>query len=574
MRDGFEFDSGLRSTERPGHGVCTISAALGVATLLIGALLSGCSSMATDGSGVGPEPVSGTAAENGFHRPIVSTPAAAPSGQSDDADELCSATGTFRPGQSKTSGTGDPLIWDRLRDGFALSIPDDPRVEHEREWYASHPDYLERVQERARPYMHFILDELHKRNMPAELALLPVVESAFQPFAYSPGQAAGIWQFIPSTADDFGLKRTWWYDARRDVVAATRAALDYLAQLNAQFDGDWPLTLAAYNAGAGNVAKAIERNQRQGLPTDFWSLDLPAETESYVPKLFGVAKLFQDPEAAGLTLMPIPDKPYFTEVDVGGQIDLGIAAQLAGLSLDKLHVLNPGCNRWATDPEGPYELLIPVEQREQFERALADLDPDKRVKWDRYQVRRGDSLPGIARRFQTTVNVLRDMNDLTSNRVRTGRQLVIPVATAADIAYREDNGGTIVAAAAGAPKAARPTTYIVRSGDTLSAIAHNNNVSVHELTAWNGISTKGTLHAGRTLVLSNAQTGSVAQRKSGTDRPSLRYSVRSGDSLYKISRHFKVSIEDIQRWNKLTGTALQPGQKIKVYLEVSEQSEL
>jgi len=570
MRDGAENDSGLRPTERSGQGVCTTRAAFGAATLLMVGLLSGCSTMTTSSSGIGSEGVSGQAGQDAPHRQTARIPAAAPSETSKDADELCSDSRAFSAGSSMKTDSDERLIWDRLRSGFSLSIPDDPRVEREWEWYASHPDYLERIQERASLYMHFILDELNKRDLPTELALLPVVESAYQPFAYSPGQAAGIWQFIPSTAHELGLKQTWWYDERRDVVAATRAALDYLGQLNSQFDGDWALTLAAYNAGAGNVAKAIRRNQRLGRPTDFWSLDLPAETETYVPKLFGIAKLFQDPEAAGLTLTRIPDKPYFTEVDVGGQIDLGVAAQMAGLSLDKLHLLNPGCNRWATDPEGPYDLLIPVEQREQFERALAELDPDKRLRWDRYQIRHGDSLSRIAHRYQTTVGVLREANNLKSNRVVAGHHLLIPVATAADIEYRKESGATALAAARGASESSRPTHYVVRAGDTLSEIAQRNDLSVRELIRWNSLSAKGWLHPGQKLALEQTQTDG----KAGGVRQSLRYRVRKGDSLYTISRHFQVSVEDLRRWNKLTSNRLQPGQKLKVYLEVSEQSAL
>ncbi len=563
MRDGADSNSGLSSSERAGHGICTTGAALGV-TFLLTLVLPGCSSMTKGTAQTASDPVN----EEPFHHPAPKPfPTTKPVLGTASSDELCSASGSLQPGGPPSNKSGEPDVWDHLRGGFALTIPDDPRVEREMQWYASRPDFIERVQERARPYLHFILNEVDKRNLPTELALLPVVESAFQPFAYSPGQAAGIWQFIPSTGRDFGLKQTWWYDGRRDVVAATRAALDYLSQLNAQFGGDWALTLAAYNAGAANVTKAIEKNEREGRPTDFWSLDLPPETESYVPKLFGVAKLFQNPEAAGLDLKPIPDKPYFAQVDVGGPIDLGLAAKLAGLSLDKMHLLNPGCNRWATDPAGPYKLLIPVEQRDQFERALADLDPDKRVKWDRYRVRRGDSLREIASRYRTTVSVLRDANNIKSTHVRPGHQLLVPVATAVDVAYRETHQELAIAAAQSGPKPSKQTSYVVRSGDTLSRIADSNGVSVRDLTRWNGLSSKGTLHPGQKLML-------VADAQEATERPSLHYRVRSGDSLYTISRHFKVSVQDLRRWNKLTGTRLQPGQKLRVYLEVSEQNTL
>jgi len=193
-----------------------------------------------------------------------------------------------------------PDLQSRMVDGFTLPVPDDKRVTRELNWYLSHPSYIDRIQERAEPYLYFILQEIEKRGMPGEIALLPAVESAFRPFAYSPGRAAGMWQFIPSTGRLFGLKQNWWYDGRRDVVSSTRAALDYLMALNKQFNGDWELALAAYNSGAGTVRSAIRRNKRLGKPTDYWSLSLPDETNAYVPRLLALAKVFHHPQENGI----------------------------------------------------------------------------------------------------------------------------------------------------------------------------------------------------------------------------------------------------------------------------------
>ncbi|MGD2081901.1 MAG: LysM peptidoglycan-binding domain-containing protein [Chromatiales bacterium] len=529
------------------------------------------------------------------------------------------------------------MIWERLRAGFALEIPDDPRIEHEWQWYASHPEYMERVQERARPYLRFILDEVAARGLPHELVLLPVVESAYQPFAFSPGRAAGIWQFIPSTGRHYGLKQTWWYDGRRDIAAATRAALDYLTLLNGEFDGDWALALAAYNAGGATVRSAIAENRRRGLPTDYWSLDLPRETESYVPRLMAIARMVADPGSAGLTLAEIPDTPYLTEVDLGGQLDLAMAAEMAGLDMDELHRLNPGYNRWATDPEGPHRLLLPLESCEAFEIRLAALAPEDRLKWQRYRIRRGDSLGVIAQRHGTTVPVLRQVNGLKSNRIRAGAHLLIPEAAKSLEHYALGPAGA-TGGNGGEAQEGRKVTYVVQPGDTLWDIARANGIGYRRLAAWNEMAPSDMLHPGQELAIWtdtpdaapagparyvvrkgdslytiarrfdvsvdqlrkwNAPLGKYLQpgqvltvsaagpakadetpsvallgTKSQASRSSLRYDVRKGDSLYKISRRFNVSIAELRRWNGLSGKHLQPGQKLKLYVDVTEQTTL
>jgi membrane-bound lytic murein transglycosylase D len=232
-------------------------------------------------------------------------------------------------------------IWDRLFKGYTLHKPYNKRFAREYNWYRKHPQYFKRVQERAEPYLHFILEEAEKRSMPTELVLLPVVESAFQPFAYSPGRAAGLWQFIPSTGRMYGLHQNWWYDGRRDVMASTRAALDYLQSLSKQFDGDWNLALASYNAGAGNVRRAIRKNKKKNLPTDYWSLKLPKETMTYVPRLLAISQVFANAHEIGLTLKPIANEPQLAEVRIDNQIDLAKAADMAGLTIEELYQLNP-----------------------------------------------------------------------------------------------------------------------------------------------------------------------------------------------------------------------------------------
>ncbi len=499
--------------------------------------------------------------------------------QAQDTDETSGQTA----GPAETLATDDGRyphdLWSRVRRGFALPHHDRPRIEAEMAWFQDHQDYLERVTERARPYLRFIVTEVERRNMPTELALLPVVESGYQPFAYSSGRAAGLWQFIPGTGRRFGLKQNWWYDGRRDVVAATRGALDYLQELHDDFGGNWLHAIAAYNCGEGNVAKAIEENRRAGKPTDFWHLNLPDETRGYVPRLLAIARLVQDPEAHGVTLASIPDKPYLDQVDVGGQIDLALAAKLAGISLDELYRLNPGFNRWATDPKGPHYLMLPVDKVASFQERLEQLPSEKRMRWDHHQVRRGDTLIIIAKHHHTTVSELRQANHLRGNLIRVGQELTVPVATDGP---RDDS---LIAnarqRAAHLQRAGESSTiYVVRRGDSLWSISHKRNLTVATLAKWNRLSPRDALHPGQKLTIrsrsraSGTAVTSVTPAVTGRTTRRIRYTVRAGESLWLISQRFNVSIASLRTWNSLNrGRCLQPGQTLVVFVDVTRQSE-
>lgn len=474
-------------------------------------------------------------------------------------------------------------LWQRIRQGFRLQIPNTPRVTTHVNWYARHPEHLRRVEERARPYLFFITEELERRNMPLELALLPIVESAYQPFAYSPGRAAGIWQFIPSTGRMFGLKQNWWYDGRRDIVAATHAALDYLQQLADRFDGDWELALAAYNSGAGTVGKAIRRNRKQGKPTDFWSLKLPRETRGYVPRLLAVAKVIRQPGRYGITLEEMPNQPYFARIDVQAQLDLALAADMAGISIEELYRLNPGFNRWATDPEGPHHINLPVVAVERFSERLEKLDPERRLRWKRYRIRSGDNLGGIARRHGTTVAVLQQVNHLKGSRIRAGRHLLIPLSSRKAEHYVMSTGERRKRLQNTSRKGTR-MTHVVRRGDTLWDLSRRYGISHKRLAGWNGIAPGDTLRPGQKLVLwvpdrKKARRTTVDGGIEAPDtrapvntRGSLSYRVRKGDSLARIAQRFNTTVADLRRWNRLPGKYLQPGQQIKLFLDVAEQS--
>ena len=473
-------------------------------------------------------------------------------------------TADSEPPQSSLQHTD---IWKKI--GANLDLPrhmEHRSVKGRLAWYAKNQEYLDRVVERSKPYLFHIVSEVEKRGMPPELALLPVVESAFHPFAYSRSHASGIWQFIPSTGKIFGLKQNWWYDGRRDIVAATRGALDYLEKLNREFDGDWLLALAAYNTGERNVARAIRRNRNAGKKTDFFSLRLPRETKGYVPSLLAVAELVANPEQHGITWQPVADQPYFAQVDTGEQIDLAVAAELAGIKMDELYTLNPGFNRWATDPRGPHRLLLPVGKETSFLEKLAGLSPQERINWQSHEIKRGETLAGIAARYRTSVASLKSINNLRSDIIRQGVSLRVPVPKQALKHYTLSVDGR-------RRRGLKDTgdgnqfIYTVKRGDTLWDIGRHYGVSVKQLTGWNGISQRRILRPGQKLNLWLADDGKKSEAK--TDKPTndpFHYTVKKGDSLWLIAKKFNVTVKQLLAWNNLRKNKfLYPNQKITVY---------
>jgi membrane-bound lytic murein transglycosylase D len=474
----------------------------------------------------------------------------------------------------------EPDLWARLRAGFALDHDvDQQRVQSQLNWYKSHPRYMDRVAERGSRYLYYILNEAEKRGLPTELVLLPIVESAFDPFAYSHGRAAGLWQFIPSTGKYFGLEQTWWQDERRDVVAATDAAFNYLERLANRFDGDYMLALAAYNSGGGTVNSAMRKNRNRNQPTDFWSLDLPRETRAYAPKLIALAKIFADPAKYNIELLPLKDEPYFEIVDTGSQIDLARAAQLAEVDIDELYLLNPSFNRWATSPEGPHRLLLPVANASTFRTALAGISAAERVAWHSYQVKSGDTLGAIAQNYGTTPSVIQQINKLDSHIIRIGQRLMIPSASqnadtyslsaAERLSRKQDR--------AGRKAGGKRVDYTVRSGDTFWDIAREHKVSVRELSSWNGMAPGDPLMPGQDLVIwsQSSQVTQLASAPKTVQRGDdgmvrkVGYRVREGDSLSRIASRFAVNVSDIASWNNLnTSRYLQPGQSLVLYVDI------
>ena len=458
-------------------------------------------------------------------------------------------------------------LWKRI--GANLSIPrhlEHKAVKGRLAWYAKNQKYLDRVSERSRPYLYHVVSEVEKRGMPLELALLPIVESAFHPFAYSRSHASGIWQFIPSTGKIYGLKQNWWYDGRRDIVAATRAALDYLEKLNREFDGDWLLALAAYNTGERNVARAIRRNRKAGKNTDFFSLRLPRETRGYVPSLLAVAELVANPEQHGIVWQPVPDQQYFAQVNTEEQIDLAVAAELAGMNMDELYTLNPGFNRWATDPRGPHRLLVPVAREETFVEKLAALSPDERVNWESHRIKKGETLAGIAARYRTSVASLKSTNNLRSDVIHQGDTLRVAAPKEALKHYTLSVDGRRWSGLKDTGDGEK-FIYTVKRGDSLWVIGKRYGVSVKQLTAWNGISSRKILRPGQKLTLWFAESGKEAEPPA--EQPAsdpFHYTVKKGDSLWSIAKKFNVTVKQLLAWNNLRRNKfLYPNQKITVY---------
>lgn len=405
-------------------------------------------------------------------------------------------------------------VWERMRQGFQLqdSVGLNPRIEQQRLWFANNPSYLENAGERGSLYIHYIVERLEERNMPLELALLPVIESSYNPMAYSRAHAVGLWQFIPSTGRYFNLRQNQFYDGRRDITASTTAAMDYLTRLHDMFNGDWLLALAAYNAGEGTVSRAIERNEKLGLPTDYWNLPLPAETQAYVPKLLALSQVVLAPEAYGVNLNPIANEPYFQVVEINQRMDLSKVAAVANIDEDELFQLNPAFKQRTTTLDGPQHLLVPTSKAQLLTTSLSTMRPEELI----------------------------------------SKRPLKPV-------FENANSPAI----AGAKR-----SYRVKRGDNLGTIAKANKVDVKDLQQWNKLTGKN-LKVGQTLVMqdnakrSGGRVNTVVAANSKKQR--TKYKVKQGDSLYMVAKRFNVEMQHLKRWNPRLGQALKPGQMLTVY---------
>ncbi len=467
----------------------------------------------------------------------------------------------YRPSAALAAAPKQNDLWTRLRAGFALPQPIyQSRITNSLHWYTERPDTIARIVDSAEPYLYLITEQTEQRNMPTELALLPVIESAYQPMAYSSSNAAGLWQFIPGTGRNFGLKQDWWYDGRRDIIASTQAALDYLDKLHKDFNGDWLVAIAAYNCGEGTVQRAIDKNLRTGRPIDFWHLDLPEQTKDYVPRLLAFSALVEEPERYGISLRSIANEPALANVDVGSQIDLDVAANLADMPLKDLCRLNPGFNRMATDPNGPHQLLLPVDRQQAFTERLADLSQAQRTRWITHPVDRGETLAKIARRYNTNTRLLRVLNKLPDNHLKVGATIMIPRGLPrANPLVPATRLPQIPAMASAVPT----RQHTVARGETLWSIARRHKLSATTLARLNNLRPGVALRVGQRLVLNRAKQ--LTRAPSGLRV--IHYRIKRGETLALISQRFNVSIADLRRWNELPKhQILMPGQQITVYL--------
>jgi membrane-bound lytic murein transglycosylase D len=462
-------------------------------------------------------------------------------------------------------------LWQLTVANYGLGYVENARIDKYYNWYHTHKEFMHRVTTRANRYYHFMLHEALDQSLPAEIALLPIIESGFDPFAYSSGRASGAWQFIPNTGLSFGLKQNWWYDGRRDIVASTKAAHEYLLLLHKMFDGDWLLAIASYNGGQGTVLKAIKRNRKAGKPTDFWSLDLPRETMNYVPKLLAVARVISE-QAGTKTLNSIEDKVYFKSVDVGSQIDLAQAAEMANITTDEMYRLNPAFNQWATDPQGPHKLLIPIAHLDTFNASLLELPSSERVAWKRYTIVSGDSLLRLANRYHVSVDLLRTINNIDGDMIRAGKTLMIPIASKDAAAYTLSAAQRVInkQQQITQTQASQRIEYKIKSGDSLWKIADKYKVSIKQIASWNKLGTKSVLQIGDKLNLwPRSSSTKLATAKRNVVKK-LTYKVRSGDNLSVIAHRFSVTVDDIQKWNKSLKKYLQPGQKLSLLVNVTK----
>jgi len=482
--------------------------------------------------------------------------------------------------------TGD--LWERIRIGFALAEMNTPLVQEHQNWYANRPDYMRRMVERSQRYLFHIVEEVEKRGMPTEVALLPMIESAFNPKAYSSAHASGIWQFIPSTGRNFGLQQNWWFDGRRDIMAATNAALDYLEKLHGMF-GSWELALAAYNWGEGNVMRAISRNEAKGLPTDFLSLRMPPETRNYLPKLLAVKNIIANPNAFGLELASVPNQPYFTKVATRKHIDLALAARLAEIPTDEFVSLNPGHNRPVINGRDSSYLLLPVDKADTFASNLESYDKPL-VSWGSYTLGRGEKLDNVARKFSLSVAHLKEVNGISGRRKLASGTLLVPLGQGA-----ASNGNVTLSSnfavrdePEAPPASAKRLVHAVKKGDTLFSIARRYAVSPEQIKGLNHLKSNQ-LTLGQKLVLgkepparklaaaskptklskSAAKTvgkPSQAAAKQSAAR-STQYTVRRGDTLSSIAKRHNVAANDIQRWNNISvKRPLNPGLKVTLLI--------
>lgn len=483
------------------------------------------------------------------------------------------------------AGTSDSPIfnngsfWSHLHANFQLPpSANRPEVQEQINWYVHHQQYLNRVVNRAAPYLYYILERVQERDLPAELVLLPIMESAYNPFANSYRGAAGLWQLMTPTAGNFGVKQDWWYDGRRDIYASTNAALDYLTYLQSYFGGDWMLAIAAYDAGEGTLQNAVRRNEREDRNTDFFSLQLPLETRSYVPRLLALAAIISNPSRYGITLPNISDHPYIQQVDIGVPINLAQAAQLAKMNLADIKALNPGYSHMTTDPNGPYKLLLPVDHIPIFKQNLAQMPGLSKTVYNSYRVQHSDTWSAIAKRYHTTIALLKSANHLKGSHAPAGKVIMVPGGTVMVKPHIAEDNSPISTAS---PKMLSQQQALTRVDDQAQQQAQtgmpaanyndannnaNDNVAASVAEAQNANPNLTQAISGAAQEAPTAAQQEVANNSAPDDGmpQATTHTVKAGDTFNSLARQYHVKVSDLQKWNHQAGRHLKPGSKIMI----------
>ncbi len=476
---------------RPWHVLCAALAAL---------LLAGCASAPRE-PGESPLPAVAASTEAATAMPGAPAPEVrAPRGGSAAGGGLLPITPVSTASQQVAALQPPADLWERIRRGWAMPTLDNDLVRRHEQWYATRPDYMQRMTDRSRKYLFHIVEELERRGMPSELALLPFIESAFNPQAVSSARAAGMWQFMPATGRDYDLKQNFFRDDRRDVLASTRAALDYLQRLHGMF-GDWHLALAAYNWGEGNVGRAIARNQRAGLGTKYTDLAMPDETRNYVPKLQAVRNIVANPDGFRAELPVIANHPYFDTVTVQRDLDVELAARLAGVDLADFRALNPQLNRPVILAAGTSQILLPWDNAQVFQRNLAASNAGQLASWTAWQVPATMSVAEAARRVGMSEGELRSVNTIPPRMlVKAGSVLVVPRSPSRqdDVAgHIADNGQLALA-----PEVQlRRSTVKAGKHESVASIARRYRVAPAQVAEWNDVAATAAFRPGQAVVV-------------------------------------------------------------------------
>lgn len=531
------------------------------------------------------------------------------------SDEGSSSQATWYERNTLYSYSGDHgNLWDRMRGDMRMPTYTNTRqVREQIRYFQNHQDYLNHIIAESAPYIYYIYQETQKRHLPAELALIPVIESEYNPYAKSKVGALGLWQMMPTTARGFGLKRDWWYDGRKDVVASTNAALEYFSYLHGYFNNNWLLAVGAYDCGEGTIMACERYNQNHHRSGDFWNLPLPYETQAYVPKLLAVAAIVKHPSYYGIHLAPINDQPYIEQVNVGSPMALSKAASMAEVPLTTMKVLNPGIQHGTTDPKGPYVLLVPEDKANTFKEKLGILTENEKIAWQKHIVESKETLEKIALKYRTTVALLRQVNGLKSDKVHPHQALLIPPVTTTNSTGTANNAvnPTPIPTAnqtsnvnvattndqTSQDNDTRQSTYTVKSGDHLWKIANKYHVTTKELLTWNKMSRHHRLHAGETLIITAPDTTATTTTtettttaaspqpsknlamKNATESNSdnlqpitVTYEVKNEDDLNKIAHQFHITVAQLKKANNLSSNTVQVGQELAIPTSDNMQS--